>query len=93
MYAGQITRLPMPSAVWASDWMRRPSKSCWTRVPLKNCSIMLCVTAFPELRPMTLEWVEEHEKAEGEIIIQARMLTETKKNLADSQWVVAQRGD
>ena len=40
--------------------------------------------------------VEEHEKAEGEIIIQARMLTETKKNyqnLADSQWVVAQRGD
>ena len=40
--------------------------------------------------------VEEHEKAEGEIIIQARMLTETKKNyqnLADSQWAVAQRGD
>ena len=40
--------------------------------------------------------VEEHEKAEGEIIIQARMLAETKKNyqnLADSQWVVAQRGD
>ena len=40
--------------------------------------------------------VEEHEKAEGEIIIQTRMLAETKKNyqnLADSQWVVAQRGD
>ena len=40
--------------------------------------------------------VEEHEKAEGEIIIQARMLAETKKNyqnLADSQWVVAQRGN
>ena len=40
--------------------------------------------------------VEEHEKAKGEIIIQARMLAETKKNyqnLADSQWVVAQRGD
>ena len=40
--------------------------------------------------------VEEHEKAEGEIIIQARMLAETKKNyqnLADSQWVVAQRSD
>ena len=40
--------------------------------------------------------VEEHEKVEGEIIIQARMLTETKRNyqnLADSQWVVAQRGD
>ena len=40
--------------------------------------------------------VEEHEKAEGEIIMQARMLAETKKNyqnLADSQWVVAQRGD
>ena len=40
--------------------------------------------------------VEEHKKAEGEIIIQVRMLTETKKNyqnLADSQWVVAQRGD
>ena len=40
--------------------------------------------------------VEEQEKAEGEIIIQARMLTETKmnyQNLADSQWVVAQHGD
>ena len=40
--------------------------------------------------------VEEHEKAEGEIIIQVRMLAETKKNyqnLADSQWVVAQWGD
>ena len=39
---------------------------------------------------------KEHERTEGEIIIQARMLTETKKNyqnLADSQWVVTQRGD
>ena len=40
--------------------------------------------------------VQEHEKAEGEIIIQARMLAETKRNyqnLADSQWVVARRGN
>ena len=39
--------------------------------------------------------VEEHKKAEGEIIIQARMLAETKnyQNLADSQWVVAQHGN
>ena len=40
--------------------------------------------------------VQEHEKAEGEIIIQARMLAETKRNyqnLANSQWVVAQHGD
>ena len=40
--------------------------------------------------------VQEHEKAEGEIIIQARMLAETKRNyqnLADSQWVVTQRGN
>ena len=39
---------------------------------------------------------EEHERAQGEIIMQARMLAETKKNyqnLADSQWVVAQHGD
>ena len=39
---------------------------------------------------------QEHEKAEGEIIMQARMLAETKKNyqnLADSQWVVTQWGD
>ena len=39
---------------------------------------------------------QEHEKTEGEIIIQAQMLAETKKNyqnLADSHWVVAQRGD
>ena len=39
---------------------------------------------------------QEHEKVKGEIIIQARMLAEMKKNyqnLADSQWVVTQRGD
>ena len=39
---------------------------------------------------------QEHEKAEGEIIMQARMLVETKRNyqnLADSQWVITQRGD
>ena len=39
---------------------------------------------------------QEHEKVEGEVIMQAQMLVETKKNyqnLADSQWVVAQRGN
>ena len=39
---------------------------------------------------------QEHEKAEGKIIMQARMLAETKRNyqnLADSQRVVTQRGD
>ena len=39
---------------------------------------------------------EEHERAEGEIIMQARILAEMKKNyqnLADSQWVVTQQGD
>ena len=39
---------------------------------------------------------QEYEKAEGEIIMQARMLAETKKNyqnLADSQWVIAQWGN
>ena len=39
---------------------------------------------------------EEHERVEGEIIMQVQMLAEMKKNyqnLADSQWVVAQWGD
>ena len=39
---------------------------------------------------------QEHERVEGEIIIQARMLAETKRNyqnLANSQWVVTQRGN
>ena len=39
---------------------------------------------------------QEHEKAEGEIIMQAQMLADMKKNyqnLADSQWVITQRGD
>ena len=39
---------------------------------------------------------QEHERVEGEIIIQARMLAGMKRdyqNLANSQWVVAQRGD
>ena len=49
---------------------------------------MLCILAFRHRR--------EHEGTEGEIIMQARVLAEMKKNyqnLADSQWVVAQRGD
>ena len=40
--------------------------------------------------------VQEHKKAEEEIIIQTGMLAETRRNyqnLADSQWVVAQCGD
>ena len=39
---------------------------------------------------------QEHERVEGEIIIQVRMLAETKRNyqnLANSQWVVTQRGN
>ena len=39
---------------------------------------------------------QEHEKMEGEIIMQVRMLAEMKRNyqnLADSQWVITQRGD
>ena len=39
---------------------------------------------------------QEHEKTEGEVIMQVQMLAETKRNyqnLADSQWVVAQRGN
>ena len=39
---------------------------------------------------------QEHEKVEGEIIMQPRMLAETEKNyqnLANSQWVITQRGD
>ena len=38
---------------------------------------------------------QEHKKAEGEIIMQARMLAEMKnyQNLADSQWVIAQWGN
>ena len=39
---------------------------------------------------------QEHEKAEGEIIMQAQMLAETNKNyqnLANSQWVITQCGD
>ena len=39
---------------------------------------------------------QEHEKAEGEIVMQVQMLVEMKKkyqNLADSQWVVAQWGN
>ena len=40
--------------------------------------------------------VEEHDKTEGEVIMQAHMLAETKKNyrnLADSHWLVAQHGN
>ena len=40
--------------------------------------------------------VEEHDKMEGEVIMQAQMVVETKKNyqnLVDSHWVVAQHGN
>ena len=40
--------------------------------------------------------VEEHDKMEGDVIMQVQMLVETKKNyrnLADLHWVVAQCGD
>ena len=50
----------------------------------------------PRAEANDLRVAEEHERVEGEIIMQARMLAEMKKNyqnLADSQWVVAQRGD
>ena len=39
---------------------------------------------------------QEHERAEGGVIMQARMLAGMKKNyqnLADSQWMVTQWGD
>ena len=37
--------------------------------------------------------VEEHERAEGEVIMQARETKRNYQNLADSQWVVTQRGN
>ena len=50
----------------------------------------------PRAESDDLRVTQDHEKAEGEIIMQARMLAETKKNyqnLADSEWVVTQWGD
>ena len=52
--------------------------------------------ASQELRLITLKWWKKHDKTEGEVIMQAQMLAETKKNyqnLADSHWVVAQHSD
>ena len=52
--------------------------------------------AMPQAESDDPRVTQEHEKAEGEIIMQARMLAETKKNyqnLADSQWVITQWGD
>ena len=76
--------------------MKRPSKSCSTRVPLKKLLNHAVCYGVPRAKADDPRVVEEHEKAEGEIIMQVRMLTETRKNyqnLADSQWVVAQHGD
>ena len=77
--------------------MKRPSRSCSTRVStIKELLNHAVHYGIPRAETDDPRVVEEHEKAEGEIIIQARMLTETKKNyqnLADSQWVVAQHGD
>ena len=57
---------------------------------------MPCTTASHKQEADDPRVTKEHERAEGEIIIQVRMLAETKKNyqnLADSQWVVTQWGD
>ena len=51
---------------------------------------------IPRAEADDLRVTKEHERVEGEIIMQARMLAGTKKNyqnLADSQWVVAQWGN
>ena len=54
------------------------------------------ISALPRAEADDPRVAEEHEKTEGEVIMQARMLADTQKNyqnLADSQWVIAQRGD
>ena len=51
---------------------------------------------IPQVEANDPRVTEEHERVEGEIIMQVQMLAETKKNyqnLADSQWVVTQWGD
>ena len=51
---------------------------------------------IPHAEADDIRVTEEHKRVEGDIIMQARMLAEMKKNyqnLADSQWVVTQRAD
>ena len=75
--------------------MRMTSRNCLTRAPSELLSHAMRY-GMPRAESDDPRVTQEHEKAEGEIIMQARMLAETKKNyqnLADSQWVIAQQGD
>ena len=57
----------MPSATWAGDWM----KSCLTRMAIKELLNHTVRYGVPRAEADDLRVVQEHEKAEGEIIIQA----------------------
>ena len=91
MYAGWITRSPTPSATWAGNWMELLDQGA-----IKELLNLAMHYGIPRAEANDPRVVQEHEKAEEEISIQAQMLAETKRNyqnLADSQWVVAQHGD
>ena len=54
------------------------------------------IMVYPRAEADDPRVAEEHERTEGEIILQVRMLAETQRNyqnLADSQWVIAQWGN
>ena len=101
MYAGQTIRWLMPSATLEYVWMRMTSRNCLTKASSKSCSVMPCVFSHamhygvPRTESNDPRVTQEHEKAEGEIIMHARMLAEMKnhQNLADSQWVVTKHGN
>ena len=85
----------MPSAAWAGDLDKEAVRELLDQGAIKELLNHTVRYGIPRAEADDPRVVQEHEKEKGEIIIQARMLAETKRNyqnLADSQWVVAQRG-
>ena len=79
--------------------MRTMSKSCddpTKRPCMKELLSHAVRYGMPRAESDDPRVTQEHEKTEGEIIMQVRMLAEMKRNyqnLANSQWVIAQWGN
>ena len=96
MYAGQITRVVDALSHVGERLDEEAIKELLDQGAIKELLNHAVHYGVPRAEADDPIVVEEHKKAEGELIIQARMLAETKKNyqnLTDSQWVVAQHGN
>ena len=84
----------MPSAKWVNA--EDAIKELLDQGTIKELPSHATCHGIPQAETDDPRVTQEHKRAEGEVIMQVRMLAEMKKNyqnLANSQWVVAQQGN